>query len=108
MIEWIALVVSLFGVITTAWVTRWSTNKSINNQNKQSYRPFLKIESIGYLHYFPGIIQKNKIRLISIDSNKQICKNGKLFLKLKIKNVGNGIANRFIVFYPNDKKRKFL
>lgn len=105
MIEWIAIGVSLFGVIATAWITRWSTNKSINNQNKQTYRPFLKIKSIGHLHLFPRIIPRNSIKLVTVDSNKKICKNKKVFFKLTIKNVGNGIANRLMIFFPVDKKR---
>ncbi len=105
MVEWIALIVSILSMIIVSFLTVWSTNKSIDNQNKQTYRPFLRIKSVGSLRSLKNIFCKGNLTLITKDENGNICKGKSCFFKLNLENIGNGPANRIMVFIPVDQVR---
>lgn len=90
----ISIVISIVATIINIWLVNKNTNRQIENQNKETYRPRLKLKSIS--------IKKSvgSERYLYINSKNFEEKKNKLsiYLNVCLENVGYGIAND-ITFY---------
>jgi len=94
MVSIISIIISIVATIINIWLVNENTNRQIENQNKETYRPRLRLKRISikknvgseqYLY----INSKN----FDIDKNKS-----SIYINVCLENVGYGIAND-ITFY---------
>lgn len=110
-VNFLLAIITLGGIITTIICTNKFTNKQIINQNKQSYRPYVRIEKLDLItnkplndcyvnefdNYYKSIVLKNNLDLKYTESY--------ITLVFKIINIGVGIANN-IEIYDLRKEKK--
>lgn len=90
----ISIIMSIVATIINIWLVNKNTNKQIENQNKETYRPRLRLNNIS--------IKKNigSERYLYINSKNFDEKKNKssIYINVCLENVGYGIAND-ISFY---------
>ena len=99
----ITIFISIGATIINIWLVNKNTNKQIENQNKETYRPRLKMKSIK-------IIENNsEDRYLYAHSKKYEKENNSitLYVNIELENIGNGIAND-ISFYMLHSGKKCL
>lgn len=99
----ITIVVSIGATIINIWLVNKNTNKQIENQNKETYRPRLRMKSIK-------VVEHNSWeRYLYAHSKKYENENNciRLYANIELENIGNGIAND-ISFYMLHSGNKCL
>lgn len=99
--DWFILIVSVVVAFFEVMIVVWNTNKQIDNQNRETYKPRLKLKALGAVKKETG---KRYLYACSnnYDNNKE---NVSLYVDIELENIGNGIAND-LSFYmlANGKK----
>ena len=93
-IQIIDIIVQAFAIIVSASISIIITNKQIRNQNKETYRPRLKVNSITNRRHSS---KRSEYMVFSYyyKSNKEDFNS---YISIELENIGNGLAND-ITFY---------
>ena len=99
----VPLVVTIVTTIINVWLVNKNTNKQIENQNKETYRPRLSLKSIRSV---PNDDYERHLyaHSVNFDENKE---KAVLYVDVVLENIGNGIAND-ISFYTLNSGEKCL
>ncbi len=103
-VNFLLAIITLGGIITTLILTNKFTNKQIANQNKQTYRPYIRVEKMNIItndekddekvnmfdQYYRDIYLKNNI------SREPV--HAPVGIMLELKNIGIGIAKSIKLF----------
>ena len=101
--DWLIFIIPTILTIVNVWIVNLNTNKQIKNQNKETYRPRLKvsnIERISSKEYVHSYYAHSKY--FEEGSNK-----GNVKFKIQLENIGTGLAND-IQFYMLNSGEKCL
>lgn len=93
-VQIIDIVVQALAIISSAAISIYITNKQIRNQNKETYRPRLKVKSIINRQH-----DSTRSEYMSFSYYyKKTNKNFNSYITIILENIGNGLAND-ITFY---------
>lgn len=101
--DWLLLIIPTILSIANVWIVNANTNKQIKNQNKETYRPRLKLKNIErvqtteYMHNYYA-----HSKYYQEKANK-----GTIKFKIQLENIGTGLAND-IQFYMLNSGKKCL
>lgn len=93
-ISLISIIISVVATIINIWLVNKNTNRQIKNQNKETYRPRLRIKGISIKKRI-GSERYLYINSKNFDEEKN---KSSIYINLCLENVGYGIAND-ITFY---------
>lgn len=99
----IPIIVSIIATLVNIWLVNKNTNKQIKNQNKETYRPRLKLKQIK-------IVEHDIDRMYLYAHSKEYVNEKtsiSLYADIELENIGNGIAND-ITFYMLHSGHKCL
>lgn len=93
-IQIIGIIVQAIAIITSAGISIFITNKQIKNQNKETYRPRLKVKSIINRQHTSDR-SEYMVSSYYYEVNKEYFNS---YISIELENIGNGLAND-ITFY---------
>ncbi len=93
-IQIIDIVVQALAILVSAGISILITNKQIKNQNKETYRPRLKVKSIINRHHNSD---RSEYMIFSY-YYKETKETFNSYISIELENIGNGLAND-ITFY---------
>lgn len=103
--DWMILITAIFVPILTAlinvYIVNRNTNKQIANQNKETYRPRLKLKNIRrtYRHDAEHILYAHSKNYI--DQKQEISQS----FEITLENIGYGLANDISFYMLNSGKK---
>lgn len=101
--DWLILIVPAILSLVNVWIVNSNTNKQIKNQNKETYRPRLKLKNIeraqnvDYIHSYYA-----HSKHFQEEQNK-----GNIKFKIQLENIGTGLANDIQFYILNSGERCF-
>lgn len=98
-LTFVGIILALIGVL-------WSTNKQIENQNRESHRPYIVIDEVKQIQI--DVKMENytfwyKVETQKVIDNKILSKTNKKF-EILISNIGYGLAKDVTFYQLSDKK----
>lgn len=100
--EWLLLIVPTVLSIINVWIVNANTNKQIKNQNKETYRPRLKLLSANRVNFDHSNYHKYYAHsLYYTDKNSK----ASITLKIELENIGNGLANDLQFYMLNSGEK---
>lgn len=100
--DWLMLIVPTLLAIINVWIVNSNTNKQIRNQNKETYRPRLKLLSVNRLPC--GYSNHHKYYAHSLYYTDNDSK-ASMTLKIELENIGNGLANDLQFYMLNSGEK---
>lgn len=84
-LEYLTLIITIGATVLNIWLANRNTNKQIKNQNKETYRPRLKLKNIKVVEY-----NINDIYLYAHSVGFKEKKEGiSLYVDITLENIGN-------------------
>lgn len=91
-------IVTIIGTLINVWLVNKNTNKQIENQNKETYRPRLRLKDIKVAEH-----NINERYLYAHSLGFKEDKEGvSLYVDITLENIGNGIANDLSFYMLNN------
>ncbi len=101
--DYCTLLLTLAATVINIWLVNMNTNKQIKNQNKETYRPRLKLNNIEVVEHN---LDKYYLYAYSKHYNEE-SDSITLYVDIILENIGNGLAND-ISFYMLNSGQKCL
>lgn len=94
----IPIIVNIVTTLINIWLVNKNTNKQIENQNRETYRPRLRLNDINLVK---SNVDKRHLYAHSLRF-KDKAKGISLYAEVILENIGNGIANNLTFYMLNN------
>ena len=93
----VPLIVTIITTLINVWLVNKNTNKQITNQNKETYRPRIRLKNIKVVEH-----NINDRYLYAYSTGFKGSEDGiSLYVNITLENIGNGIANDLSFYMLN-------